>query len=254
MVSVGDASSANKRSDFATEGGIVGLAEDRVQRIEGDKNDFITDDLVKKLGGKLHIYIGSSQKSKRVSHSTSHAETLSAAKFIPTAQLAAIRLTEPEIVTRLGKRSKPLALLEVQEEALCPLPVDAYVDCMDLWDLACGVKGMPQDKSQRLGVLAIREERRSLRLRRLYHLRTRYMLADMLTKATGVDSRSLLELVSSGHWTIDSDVRCREGFGIGYKNNEVQHAWLVHPDPEEALKRTFPNTHTTLHLLFASEI
>ena len=51
----------------------------------------------------------------------------------------------------------------------------------------------PQDKSQRLGVLSLREERRTLRLRRLYHVRATWMLADMLTKATGVDPRSLLD-------------------------------------------------------------
>ena len=142
---------------------------------------------------------------------------------------------------------------------MCPLPVDAYIDCMDLWDLACGIKGMPQDKSQRLGVLAIREERRTLRLRRLYHIRTRYMLADMLTKATGVDSRSLLQLVSCGRWTIESDVRCREGFGTSYKNDENAHSylgsrwkkdenihsWLAHTDTTVALARTFPSTLTS---------
>ena len=40
MVSVSDASSANKKSDFATEGGVVGLAEDRVGKVQGDRNDF----------------------------------------------------------------------------------------------------------------------------------------------------------------------------------------------------------------------
>eukprot|EP00959_Pyramimonas_sp_CCMP1952_P185380 3876150-Pyramimonas_sp.AAC.1 len=29
---------------------------------------------------------------------------------------------------------------------------------MDIWELFCGLKGIPQDKSQRLGVLSIREE------------------------------------------------------------------------------------------------
>ena len=92
--------------------------------------------------------------------------------------------------------------------------VDAYIDCVDLWELCCGLRGIPQDKSQRLGVLAIRGERRTLRLRRLYHIRTQYMLADMLTKIVGADSKSLLELLSCGQWTIASDVRVRQGFGM----------------------------------------
>ena len=94
-----------------------------------------------------------------------------------------------------------------------PVPVDAWIDCMDLCELCCGIRGTPQDKSQRLGVLSLREERRTLRLRRLYHVRTTWMLADMLTKATGVDSRSLLELITSGVWTVCNPIRVRQGFG-----------------------------------------
>ena len=65
----------------------------------------------------------------------------------------------------------------------------------------------------RLGVLAIREERRSLRLRRLYHLETHWMLADQLTKFTGYFSLSLSELLSCGHWSVGGHVRMRQGFG-----------------------------------------
>ena len=84
---------------------------------------------------------------------------------------------------------------------------------MDLWELDCGLRGTPQDKSQRLGVLSLREERRTLRLRRLFHTRTSWMLADMLTKATSVDSRSLLELNTCGCWSVAAPIRVRQGFG-----------------------------------------
>ena len=116
-----------------------------------------------------------------------------------------MRLAEPGLVQR-HQLITPLALLQIQDTAKCPIIVDAYIDCMDLWALSCGLRGIPQDKSQRLGVLAIREERRTLRLCRLHHIRTRYMLADMLTKIAGADSKSLLELITCGHWTITSDV------------------------------------------------
>ena len=106
-----------------------------------------------------------------------------------------------------------MALLDVQESATVPLPVDSFIDCMDLWELACGLKGIPQDKSQRLGVLSIREERRCLRLRRLYHIRTRWMAADQLTKVSGQDSKELYRLVSSGYYDIKDKVRVRQGFG-----------------------------------------
>ena len=86
---------------------------------------------------------------------------------------------------------------------------------MDLWDLACGYKGIPQDKGQRLGILVIREERRTLRLRRLFHVRTHAMLADLLTKHTGYVSPTLHELETSGHWSITGSLRVRQGFGTG---------------------------------------
>jgi hypothetical protein len=212
VVCISDASSPNKTSDFATEGIVVGICEDRLDALDCDKDDYLDSSHVPLLGGKLHILAASSQKSKRISHSTSHAETLASAKAIPLAQLVAMRCSEPEFSLTM-RNSSPLSVLELQENGRCPIMIDAYVDCMDLWELCCGLRGTPQDKSQRLGVLAIREERRTLRLRRLYHIRTQHMLADMLTKATGVDSRSLLELLSSGHWTLGSTARVRQGFG-----------------------------------------
>ncbi len=87
------------------------------------------------------------------------------------------------------------------------------MDCVDLWELSCGLRGVPQDKSQRLGILAIREERRSFRLRRLYHIVTHFMLADPMTKHIGYVSKSLYELLTSGNWTLGDKVRVRHKFG-----------------------------------------
>jgi hypothetical protein len=212
IVVVTDASSANKTSSFATEGITIGIASDKMPEIHCDKHDYLDDSLIKHLSGKLHVLHVTSQKSKRISHSTSHAETLVCAKGIPMAQIIGLRLTEPEIV-REKKFIKPLELQEILDAGKLAIPIDCFVDCMDLWELACGLRGIPQDKSQRLGVLSIREERRTQRIRRLHHIVTKYMLSDMLTKATGVDSRSLLELISSGTWTLSGPVRVRHGFG-----------------------------------------
>ena len=155
---------------------------------------------------------GSGNISKRISHSTSHAETLACAALIPMGQLVCMRLAEPELSIKYGKLS-PIKLLKIQDDSHCPVLYDHMVDCMDLWDLACGRKGVPQDKSQRLAVLAIREERRSLRVRRFYHVVTKWMLADILTKWLGHDSESLLELLSCGRWTLKGPTRVRHGFG-----------------------------------------
>ena len=209
---VTDASSANKTSSFATEGIIIGLCPDKLSHIRVDKTDYLDETLVPTLTGDFHILHASSQKSKRVSHSTSHAETLAAAKGIPMGQIIGLRLTEPEVVHTYTVR-RPLDLQEMLDAGRLPIPIDACVDCMDLWELCCGLRGTPQDKSQRLGVLSLREERRTLRLRRLFHIRTTWMLADRLTKSIGADSNSLLELITSGRWTVHSPIRVRQGFG-----------------------------------------
>ena len=140
------------------------------------------------------------------------------------AQLTALRYAEPEISKQFNFKIRPLELQNFCDDGLCPIPVDAVVDCMDLWELVCGMRGIPQDNSQRLGILALREERRSLRLRRFYHLTTHYMLADQLTKFSGYVSKSLLEMVSSGHWTIKDPIRCRHGFGPSDKYDEAKES------------------------------
>ena len=122
-----------------------------------------------------------------------------------------MRYTEPELAAALGRSPKAQDCMAILDDASCPLRHDHFIDCMDLWELCCGYKGIPQDKGHRLGILMLREERRSLRLRRLYFLRAKYMLPDMLTKFLGPDSNTLLEMVSSGCWHIEGDVRVRYG-------------------------------------------
>ena len=214
VCTVSDAAPANKRNDRAREGKAVCICEDRTGVPICDKDDFmINTTQISKLGDKMHLVMGSGSIAKRISSSTSHAETLAAAALIPMGQLVAMRLAEPELLAKNGGKVTPMYLLRIQEESLCPIMMDHIIDCMDVWDLACGKKGIPQDKSQRLAILAIREERRVSRIRRFYHVTTKYMLADILTKWIGHDSLSLLELLSCGRWTIAGPVRVRHGFG-----------------------------------------
>ena len=177
VVCVSDASAANKQSDYATEGVCVLLAEDHAHPLQVDKHDFVVDGTSGVHGGHMHLLICTSTKSKRISHSTSHAETHACARAIPNAQLVSMRICEPDLMSYVWPdRLTPMALLHITDSLRPWLATDAYVDCMDLFDLATGQKGVPVDKSQRLGILAIREERRSGRLRRFGHLTTHYML------------------------------------------------------------------------------
>ena len=78
--------------------------------------------------------------------------------------------------------------------------MDHVTDCFDFYELCTGAKGVPADKSQRLSVLSMREERLSGRLRRLYHCPTQLMLADGLTKP-GIFP-NLMQFLSTGMWLL----------------------------------------------------
>ena len=54
---------------------------------------------------------------------------------------------------------------------------------MDLFELMCNSKGMAIDKSQRVAILALREDRMSGRLRWICHFPTAALIADGLTKS-----------------------------------------------------------------------
>lgn len=159
VITVSDASPANKKSNYATEGLVSGLAEDRLHACDTDKNDFLNQELVPLLSGKTHLQ-GSNTKSKRVSHSTSHAETNAAARGVPIGQIIQLRLCEPDLrIHELPQALTPMRLLEMGHTTHRQIAHDHYIDCMDLWELSCGLRGVPQDKSQRLGIFAMREER-----------------------------------------------------------------------------------------------
>ena len=142
IVTVSDASPPNKSTNFATEGNLVMLAEDRIDSLRTDSSDILADDQVLLLGGHHHVLAGLSQKATKVSHSTSHAETHAAAKGVPLGQMTALRYTEPELTITHGTITS-IDLIELLDTSACPLPHDHFIDCRDLWELSCGLKGIP---------------------------------------------------------------------------------------------------------------
>ena len=68
------------------------------------------------------------------------------------------------------------------------------------------------DKSQRLGALEIREELRTLQLRRWFHWQNHWMIVDLLTKYNGYVSKSLFQLLTSSTWIIAGEIRARHNF------------------------------------------
>ena len=87
-------------------------------------------------------------------------------------------------------------LVILQENGNPNLPADYYSDCADLWELSTGQRTLPQDKSQRLYILGIRETRISGRMRLMSLVPTASMVADSLTKP--MVSPQLLHLMSTG--------------------------------------------------------
>ena len=110
-------------------------------------------------------------------------------------QLLAFRYSEPFSKAWLGASSQG-ELIWASLTRFSLLPIDHAMDCVDVFELATGAKGLAADKTQRLVVMSIREDRLSRRLRTLMHLPTAVMLADGLMKC-GV-FRQLLHYATTG--------------------------------------------------------
>ena len=111
---------------------------------------------VQKLCNYGHLLFAHGGKAKRVSYSTSHAETLSAIGGLEAGSMVSVRLTElwiPVVNPSLQ------TLTAYQEHGSRLFPVDAATDCRDFFELCTGARAVPQDKLQRLYVLAIKEAR-----------------------------------------------------------------------------------------------
>ena len=182
IVSIADCGHATKKSCYPYEGKLVLIMSDKTSKI--DATEWMESSHRHLLEGHGHPIYFSARKATRISHSTSHAETLSAVGCTQTAQLVSHRITEVFAQTLLGRqRYTPTDLLTLQHSNMSVVPIDHVTDCMDLFELVCGSKGLASDKSQRVAVMALREDRMSGRLRYILHYPTAAMLADALTKS-----------------------------------------------------------------------
>jgi hypothetical protein len=172
VVGYGDASGATKKSCYAIEGRIIVRKEDNlVWQEEGEFEG-------KLWNSRCHVLAHSGKKSKRVSQSTSHAESLSHLTMSFEAELVCMRLTEISA-------PRPLSLfkmMELDDEGKYDCYLDLATDCNDLFELATGQKGIPQDKSQRLVIAAIRQRRLMGKVRATVKITDRDMVANPLTK------------------------------------------------------------------------
>lgn len=193
LVCIHDASSANSGRHYAQEGIMVLLADDHWRGETSEHEVSYDDNEVKKHGGIMHVLHAHGGKAKRVSYSTSHAETLSMVNGLESTTLVMTRLSE----LMLREKSPTLdQLVKIQEGGNPMLSCDYCMDCKDLWELITGSKVLPQDKSQRLYILGIREARLVGQIRLMILVPTESMLSDALTKP--MLSPGLLMLLTSG--------------------------------------------------------
>ena len=192
LVCIHDASAATSVKNYAQEGVMVMLMEDKLYDAE---EHIVCDDhqVMEFMNGTAQLLYAQSNRAKRVSYSTSHGETLAAINGLESSTLISTRLTE---ITYGSVRPTLQQLLAIQENGSDTFPVDCYTDCRDFWELSTGTKSMPQDKSQRIYTMAHREARASGRIRYIGLIPTEWMTADALTKV--MISSSLMELLTTG--------------------------------------------------------
>lgn len=193
IVVVHDASSASKGRTYAQEGVLVFMADDNFKNYQINHEMVCTDETVKMHGGVMHLLMAYGAKAKRVSYSTSHGETLAMVGGIETGTLCMIRMAE---IYHEEKRPTIKQMVEIQENGHPELPVDCYGDCRDLYELCTGSRTLPQDKTQRLYVLSIKESRLTGRIRMISLVPTECMTADSLTKA--MISPCMMHLLTTG--------------------------------------------------------
>ena len=195
-----DSSSFTKEKSYAQEGVIVMLMEDNVTPVEG-QYDVTCDDLgAADHGGRAHVLWSHGAKAKRISYSTSHAETLAAISGNEASVMVSVRISE---VLHPSERPTLQQLAAIQEAGNPQLPVDDYGDCNDVFQLVTIGKTLPQDKTRRIYVLSLRESRLSGRVRWMSLVPTQSMIADVLTKS--MHAPQMLTLLTSGVLEIKNE-------------------------------------------------
>ena len=91
--------------------------------------------------------------------------------------------------------------LAVEEAGLYDMQLWQMSDCLDLVELITGKKGVPQDRSLRLIIPALREKRLTSRVACSIHVETHDMLANALTKHITYD-RLLSDVLAHGYMSF----------------------------------------------------
>jgi hypothetical protein len=206
LVTVADTCGSSKKTAYAQEAVFIVLMEDRDLGNMQDNGE-LTEWQCRLMSGAGHLLASSAGKARRIGGSTSYNETLGGCRGKELAQLVAMRLAE---IFSYRARLTVAELIQIQTDVSWPIPIDHYTDCGDFFELVTGSKGCPQDKTQRLHVLSVREDRITRRIRFFVQIPTESMLVDALTKV--MLSGLLMTFLTSGYYRIqhaDHKVRLR---------------------------------------------
>jgi hypothetical protein len=172
---IGDASFASSKSSYAIEGNLAGIAPDFAELREPARRDYCSKET---LTTDFHVLVHSSRKAKRISHNTSHAESL--ANYAVCTHLEMIQLRQTEMHSQY--QLTPDRMLYIADAMKLDMPADVQTDCNDLFELCTGIRGIPQDRTQRLIIMSLREKRCTGKVRNVIWTDTRDMMANCLTK------------------------------------------------------------------------
>ena len=106
-------------------------------------------------------------------------------------------------VPNTTRRNMIQVMQTLQDKGQYLIPIDHWTDCRDFWELCCGIKGVPADKSQRLSVLMMREDRLTGKIRNFILVGTTNMVGDGLTK-TGMFPEVMM-LQTTGLFRVTDD-------------------------------------------------
>ncbi|CAK9084871.1 1-alkyl-2-acetylglycerophosphocholine esterase [Durusdinium trenchii] len=135
-----DASAASKGRSYAQEGVIICLTDDAWQDTKiSYEHTCTTEEDDDKHGGVMHVLYSHGAKSKRISYSTSHGETLAMVNALEAATLCMIRLSE---ITHSEKKPSLQQLIAIQSQGNACLPMDMYCDARDVFELVTGLVKM----------------------------------------------------------------------------------------------------------------
>ena len=112
--------------------------------------------------------------------------------------------------------------IAVEEHGTFDMPLWQVTDCMDLLELITGKKGVPQDRSFRLIILALREKRLTHRFAASLHVDTNDMIANALTKHVTHDAM-LDRVLHSGRLNFVHQAIYRES----EKCEDFDEDWLI---------------------------